>query len=125
MSKKVLIEAFFSQFNAFLSELATSYPDDTEFPVFIETLNLGKFANPMLVINYVKNEIAIPYRTKIENRDESFFMNFDYTKKQDVDLNIVEKLKGYMSTMSDSSKKVVWDYIDVITRIVIKISESQ
>jgi hypothetical protein len=122
MSKKALIDAFFSQFNSFLTELSNAYPEDEEFPMFIETLNLAKFANPMLVINYVKQEIADPYLDKIQARDESFFMNFDYQKKE-VDLNIVEKLKGYMSTMTPESKKIVWDYIDIIVRLVVRITQ--
>jgi hypothetical protein len=123
MSKKVLIDAFFSQFSAFLNELAASYPDDQDFPTFVETLNFAKFANPMLVVNYVKQEIADPYADKISLRDESFFMNFDYKEKKDVDLNIVEKLKTYMSTMSESSKDAVWKYINIIVRLSLKIAE--
>jgi hypothetical protein len=123
MSKKILIDAFYTQFNAFLKELANSYPEDADFPVFIETLNLVKFANPMMVVNYVKTEIVIPYKEKITNRDESFFLNFDYNKTEDVDLNIVDKLKTYISTMTDESKNTVWDYINLISRLVLKIDE--
>ena len=123
MSKKILIDAFYTQFNAFLNELANSYPEDADFPVFIETLNLVKFANPMMVVNYVKNEIVLPYQEKITNHDESFFLNYDYNTSQDVDLNIVEKLKTYISTMSVDSKNTVWDYINLISRLVLKIDE--
>ena len=123
MSKKILIDAFYTQFNAFLNELENSYPEDADFPVFIVTLNLVKFTNPMMVVNYVKNEIVLPYQEKITNRDESFFLNYDYNTAQDVDLNIVEKLKTYISTMSVDSKNTVWDYINLISRLVLKIDE--
>ena len=120
--KKILIDAFFSQFTSFMSELAALYPEDNDFPLFIETLNMIKFANPMLVVTYVKNEM-LPFADKVVARDESFFMNFNYHEKEDVDLNVVEKLKGYISTMSENSKKVVWDYIDILVRLVQKIIE--
>jgi hypothetical protein len=122
MSKKILIEAFYTQFNSFLKELSNQYPEDTDFNVFIETLNMAKFANPMLVVNSIKAEIVDSYMDKIINRDQSFFMNFDY-KNKEIDLNIVDKLKGYISTMSEESKKIVWDYINLISKLVIKISE--
>jgi hypothetical protein len=122
MSKKVLIEAFYTQFNTFLKELSGLYPEDNDFPIFIETLNMAKFANPMLVVNSIKEELVIPYMPKILSRDESFFMNFDY-KNKEADLNIVDKLKGYISTMTEESKKIVWDYITLISKIVIKITD--
>jgi hypothetical protein len=65
MSKKILIEAFFSQFNSFMGELKQMYPDDEDFPVFITTLSLMRSTNPMLVLNYVKSEIIDPYGAKI------------------------------------------------------------
>jgi len=122
MSKKVLIEAFYTQFNTFLKELSGLYPEDNDFPIFIETLNMAKFANPMLVVNSIKEEIVIPYMPKILSRDESFFMSFDY-KNKEVDLNIVDKLKGYISTMTEESKNIVWDYITLISKLVIKITD--
>jgi hypothetical protein len=122
MSKKVLIEAFYTQFNTFLKELSGLYPEDNDFPIFIETLNIAKFANPMLVVNSIKEELVIPYMPKILSRDESFFMNFDY-KNKEADLNIVDKLKGYISTMTEESKNIVWDYITLISKIVIKITD--
>uniref|UniRef100_A0A6C0F3H7 Uncharacterized protein n=1 Tax=viral metagenome TaxID=1070528 RepID=A0A6C0F3H7_9ZZZZ len=120
MSKKILIEAFFSQFNSFMGELKQMYPDDEDFPVFITTLSLMKSTNPMLVLNYVKSEIIDPYGAKIAVRDESFFLNQDYTARGDVDLNVVDKLKQYIAGMSPETKETVWKYIEIITKLCSK-----
>jgi hypothetical protein len=120
MSKKVLIDAFYSQFNQFLNELSEMYPNDADLPVFIETLNLAKFANPMMAVNQVHTEIVIPYGSQIEAKDEAFFLNTEYSGPN-VDLNIIDKLKTHFSTMSVESKNTVWKYIDVITRITMKL----
>jgi hypothetical protein len=120
MSKKVLIDAFFNQFNSFLMELKQMYPEDPDFPVFITTLSMMKVANPMLVLNFVKTEIVDPFGTKIKARDESFFMTQDYTTREDVDLNIVEKIKEYIQGMSPETKETVWKYIEIITKLCSK-----
>jgi hypothetical protein len=124
MSKKVLIDAFFNQFNSFLGELKQMYPDDADFPVFITTLSMMKVANPMLVVNFVKTEIVDPFGAKILARDESFFMTQDYTVREDVDLNIVEKIKQYIQGMSPETKETVWKYIEIITKLCSKALEA-
>jgi len=124
MSKKVLIDTFFNQFTDFLKQLENMYPDDTDFPVFITTLELLKSTNPILVVKFVKENIVDLYKDKILNKDESFFLDQDYTKRGDVDLNIVHKLKKYVKDMSSNSKDVVWKYIELLMKLTIKILEN-
>jgi|UniRef100_A0A6C0LED8 hypothetical protein len=121
MSKKILIDTFFNQFTDFLKQLENMYPDDTDFPVFITTLNLLKSTNPILVVKFVKENIVDLYKDKILNKDESFFLDQDYTQHGDVDLNIVHKLKKYVKDMSPNSKDVVWKYIDLLMKLCLKI----
>ena len=123
MSKKVLVEAFFNQFNAFLGELKQMYPEDPDFPTFITTLSMMKMVNPMLVLNYANTEIVIPFGAKIAARDESFFLNQSYSDRNDVDLNIVDKLKQYIQGMDAPTKETVWKYIEVITKLCQKALE--
>lgn len=120
MSKKVLIDAFFNQFNAFLTAMNEMYPDDEDFPVFITTLTMMRTTNPMLVLKFVKSEIIDLYGDKIQAKDESFFMNEDYSKRDDVNLNIVDKIKQYIRGMSPATKDTVWKYIDIITKLCSK-----
>ena len=96
MSKKVLIDALFTQFTSFVNELSQMYPEDAEFPVFATTLSLLKSTNPMMVVNFIKSEIVDCYGDKIAIRDESFFLNQDLSTRDDVDLNVVDKLKQYI-----------------------------
>jgi hypothetical protein len=123
MSKKILIDAFFNQFLSFIGELKQMYPEDDDFPVFITTLSLMKSTNPMLVVNFVKTEIVDLYGEKIAVRDESFFMNQDYSARGDVNLNIVDKLKQYIQGMSAETKETVWKYIEIISKLCSKALE--
>lgn len=117
MSKKVLIDALFTQFNGFLNELSQLYPEDVDFPVFKQTLALLKTTNPMLVVHIIRDEVLSKYADKIKARDESFFMNHSYDEHKEVSLDIMEKLKGYISSMSPSTKECVWKYIEILTQL--------
>jgi hypothetical protein len=78
----------------------------------------------MLVVKFVKENIVDSYKDKILNKDESFFLDQDYTKHGDVDLNIIHKLKKYVKDMSSNSKDVVWKYIELLMKLTIKILEN-
>jgi hypothetical protein len=124
MSKKILIDTFFKQFGDFLTQLESMYPDDMDFPVFIATLNVLRTSNPIIVVKFVKESIVDSYKDKILNRDESFFIEEDYTKHGDVNLDVVQKLKKYVKDMSPTSKDVVWKYIELLMKLSIKILEN-
>ena len=125
MSKKILIDTFFNQFTDFLKQLENMYPDDTDFPVFITTLNLLKSTNPILVVKFVKENIVDLYKDKILNKDESFFLDQDYTQHGDVDLNIVHKLKKYVKDMSPNSKDVVFTDVVMFSALFKSVSPDQ
>ena len=125
MSKKILIEAMFSQFSSFFSELTRMYPEDPDFPAFTTNLRLMQMTNPMMVVRYVKSEIIDPFGDKIAIRDESFFLKQDFSYRGDVNLNIVDKLKQYISGMNSITKNVVWSYIQLITTLATKILETE
>jgi len=123
MSRKIFIDVFFDQFISFINELKQMYPEDTDFNTFLTTLNLLKNTNPMLVVNYIKSEVIDIYEDKITTRDETFFLEQNYSYKN-ADMNIIYKLKEYVKGMSPASKEVVWQYIDLLMKLCIKIIES-
>jgi hypothetical protein len=123
MSKKVLIDALYNQFSDFLKQLVSMYPEDEDLGVFNDNLIFVKNMNPMLLVNTMKTELIMPYGDKIASRDETFFMNYEYETREDVDLDIVNKLRKYYASMSIESKDIVWKYIDIIVRLSKKILE--
>jgi len=123
MSRKIFIDVFFDQFLAFINELKQMYPEDTDFNTFLTTLNLLKNTNPMLVVNYIKSEVIDIYEDKITTRDETFFLEQNYSYKN-ADMNIIFKLKEYVKGMSPASKEVVWQYIDLLMKLTLKVLEN-
>jgi len=117
-TKKILLDAFFDQFNQFLKELSRLYPDDPDFPTFLTTLSLMKSTNPMLVVKFVKNDIIDIYGDKIDAKDETFFMNRSFEDhKEDVDMDIISKLKSYIADMTPATKESVWAYIQILKKL--------
>jgi len=123
MSRRVFLDAFFNQFLAFLGELKDMYPSDPDFPGFVTALTLIRNTNPMLAVNYIKTEVVDPYQEKILARDETFFLNQDFTEKN-ADMNIIYKLKEYVREMTPASKDVVWQYVELLMKISLKVLES-
>ena len=122
MSKKMFIEAFYSQFGEFLKELSKMYPEDKDFPAFASNLSMMKYMNPMYPINFVKTDVIDKYKDQILSRDESFFLNSEEIK-QSADIDIVYKLKVYIKDMTPQNKEAVWSYIEILTKITLKILE--
>jgi hypothetical protein len=123
MSRKVFLDAFFNQFISFLGELKGMYPEDPDFPNFVTAITLIRNTNPMLAVNYIKSEVIDPFQDKIAARDESFFMDQDYTQKN-ADIDVIHKLKEYVREMSPTSKEVVWQYIELLMKLTLKIIEN-
>jgi len=116
-SKQVLTQAFFDQFMSFSTELCEMYPDDADFSMFSSTLKLMKMTNPALVVKYVRDNV-IQFEDKIMKKDESFFLDYDFAEyAESVDMNIFQKLRQYIASMSPASKNSVWTYIQNIVRL--------
>ena len=116
-SKQVLTAAFFDQFVSFSTELCEMYPDDADFSMFATTIKLMKMTNPALVVKYVRDNV-LQFEEKIMRSDESFFLDYDFAEYAEaVDMNIFQKIRQYIASMTPSSKKSVWTYIQNIVRL--------
>jgi hypothetical protein len=51
-------------------------------------------------------------------KDESFFLDYNFAEYAEaVDMNIFQKLRQYIASMSPASKNSVWTYIQNIVRL--------
>lgn len=78
----------------------------------------------MLVVRYIKEHVIDVQGDKIKERDESFFLSHGQdAHAEDVDLNIVEKLKNQVQTMSPDTKNAIWKYLEILIALCVKILE--
>jgi hypothetical protein len=116
MSKKIFTDAFFTQFTDFLTQLETAFPEDPDFPAYKTALGFLKATNPALVTSeFAKN--VLPFEKVIKERNESFFLDYQFTEVLEADMSmdaIISKLKKMWTTLSDGSKKAIWDHINLL-----------
>jgi len=112
------MDAFFTQFHAFLGELARVFPDDPDFPAYDTALGLMKMGNPALVLSEFTKHV-IPFETMIREKNSDFFLKHDFSEfDPDNTMDpIIKKLKGYWEGMSDTNKDAIWKYILLLVDI--------
>ena len=112
MSKKIFMDAFFSQFHEFMKELIRVFPNDEDFPVYDSAVALVQRMNPSLVLSEFGKHV-LPYGEILRSRDEKFFINhtFDSLDPDNTMENVIQKLKGYWISMTEKNKTAIWNYI--------------
>jgi hypothetical protein len=117
----VVIKTFFDQLVTFLGELKDMYPDDPDFPLGLTSVKLMRTVNPTMVVKMFY-DAATPYESEITSRNENFFLDHSFSDVQDVDFNLLDKLKHYVRGMSTESKKSVWVYVENLYKLAKVIS---
>jgi len=117
-TKTVLMTALFEQLTNFTNELIEMYPNDPDFPLFLNTVKLAKMTNPSMVVKNIY-DATNPFSEKILSKDEGFFMQYSFSEfeKEVGDMNVFGKLKKYIESMTPKSKDGVWSYIQNIYKL--------
>ena len=111
------MNAFYDQLFALLHELRDMYPDDPDFPLSITTLKMMKSVNPPFVLTTFY-ESSKAFEVKIMEKNESFFLDHDFAEFRDeMDFDILAKLKQCVKAMDGASKESVWVYVQNLYKI--------
>jgi hypothetical protein len=103
----------YKQFNdmaeTFLSKMEKTFPNESKIRIYKQQFALVQMMNSKKPVEMFM-ENMLPFGEKILSRDEMFF-------KQDEFVNNAESISGkmglitYWDTMSDTTKKSIWEYI--------------
>jgi hypothetical protein len=120
--------AFNSQLDKFLDELIKTFPEDKDFPYYkrlVDQLRKVNVRKPIELYAFtVHKHIKL-----IENRDSDFFFNnfgkivseeTDNKNNQAEAFRLFENIKLYWIEMPEDNKKVIWDYLTVLTKLAVK-----
>ena len=115
------LSAFNNLVIKFNEDLIYIFPEENDFKVYKRGIMLINSANAKKICNLFKNYMIL-YRTKIIEKDESFFLTNNYTEivtesQSEGIEGIIMKLKGYWTTLSDSNKKTIWDYLNSLIKL--------
>jgi hypothetical protein len=130
-------QKFYNIFNTkiieFLNDLIVLFPNDSDFKMYKTAINLVKLADNKKPLQYYKRFVTDEYKEHINNRNDKFFLEHDYSEiindnelnsevgASDISSKIVNRLKGYWSSLTDDNKVIVWDYFTLFLKISEKI----
>jgi hypothetical protein len=125
--------AFNVQLDKFLEQLIQTYPEDKDFSYYKRLIdNLKKF-NVRKPIEYFASTIQ-KHTKQISERNSDFFLNNfgqilnDEGADKDTQneaFRLFNNIKKYWLEMSDDNKKVIWDYLNVLTKLSVQFLLSQ
>jgi len=116
------LTAFNNLIFKFTDDLIETFPEENDFKVYKRALSILKSANAKKMCAIFKSYSYI-YREKILNKDESFFLENDYSeiKEANGDENTVEqvinKLKKYWHELSQENKDKIWKYLETLIKL--------
>tara|TARA_B110001469_G_C9547915_1_gene271889 strand:+ start:243 stop:614 length:372 start_codon:yes stop_codon:yes gene_type:complete len=116
-----ILTAFNTQLINFTDELIILCPEEHDFKVFKNGILLLKRTNPRKIIELF-NVYVVKYKESILEKNETFFLDNNYNDDIDTDdienlYSIINKLKKYWCSLSDSNKETVWKYLQVLIKL--------
>ena len=130
-------DKFYTIFNTkiteFLDDLIRLFPDDADFKMYKTAISLAKLADEKKPLQYYKKFVTEEYKEHIRNKNDKFFLDHDYKEilsdselsndinSGDFSSQIVDRLKGYWSQISDENKEIVWNYFTLFLKISEKV----
>jgi hypothetical protein len=118
MSKKIFMDAFFTQFHEFMGQLIRVFPEDPDFTVYDSGVMMLQKVNPGLVLaEFIKH--VTPFEEVIRAKNSDFFIQteiFIFDPENTME-QVIQKLKAYWVGLSDSNKESIWNYIILLLDI--------
>ena len=119
MSKKILIDAFFNQYEDFLNQLKDVYPDDPDWKLYLSGLAIFRRTNPLIIVKKTWKWVS-KFEQDIYDRNEKMFLEMDYsqyTEGEEPLEQTIDKLRSMWSVLNAHNKRVVWDFVNNITKL--------
>jgi hypothetical protein len=122
MSASALLSAFNNQLTNLSTAVIERFPHLGELRMAHSAILMLKNVNPKLLIEIFLN-YCYKYRTNIEERNETFFLNTDFISE----IDIIEKsqesfefmgvLRKHWSELDATEKDSIWTYFAVLLRL--------
>jgi hypothetical protein len=117
------LSKFNEQLLNFVQEMCNLFPEDKKLSTFYCTLELMRKANPREIMNQFK-EYVYPFKDKLLSRDDSFFLNNNFSDKV-VDSNSISemlRMKEIWSSnrLTKNDKDCIWNYFKVFIYLIDK-----
>jgi hypothetical protein len=114
-SKKILFAKKFNEkLFEFLGQVISMYPQQTELKSVRTQLRMGVMAKETLPIESFQKYLVQQFASKIEAKDEDFFLSFDVSGTA---LESLSFMKNMYKDATEGTKTALWQYVQLLTKI--------
>jgi hypothetical protein len=115
-------ELFYKTFAEFLEQMVALYPNDSIMKGYTTKFNIVNYIRPPFVIKTFQ-DILLPYEREIIRKDDSFFINSDFSSEigtysdqvgQEELIEELNRIKSIFLKASDTNKQIIWKYMQTI-----------
>jgi hypothetical protein len=115
------LSKFNNQINNFLKEMSALFPEDKKLCALCQIVDIMSKMNPREIMNQFRDYVT-PFREQILSRDESFFLQTDFTDKV-VDSNSISemlRIKHIWNSdrLTNTDKECIWNYFKVFIHLI-------
>ena len=118
-----ILTAFNDHFVAFINDVQSVFPEDTDVLTAKNALTAIRKANPKMIVKIWKAFIADKYKAEINAGDISFFAEKDYSSDVSVSQNSdkimesIDRLRAPIKNMSPENQAKTMKYIQNLTKL--------
>lgn len=125
-------EMFNTALENFINDLIKTFPEDNDFKLFKGTIKLLKLASTKKPLELFNLGLTDEYKQNIRDRNENFFLENDYTDvlnnnelkiDDNVNNDLIIKLKNYWKDLNEENRETVWNYFTILLRLCDKVLE--
>jgi hypothetical protein len=115
------LSKFNEQILNFLQEMSALFPEDKKLSTVYHTVEMMKTMNPREIMNQFRDYVT-PFRQQILSRDESFFIQSDFSDKVTDSNSISEMLRvkhiWNSGRLTSKDKECIWNYFKVFIYLI-------
>ena len=118
-----ILTAFNDHFVAFINDVQSVFPEDTDVLTAKNALTAIRKANPKMIVKIWKVFIADKYKAEIDAGDISFFTEKDYSSdvsssnSSDKIMESIDRLRAPIKNMSPENQAKTMKYIQNLTKL--------
>lgn len=118
-----ILTAFNDHFVAFINDVQSVFPEDTDVLTAKNALTAIRKANPKMIVKIWKVFIADKYKSEIDAGDISFFAEKDYSSdvassnSSDKIMESIDRLRAPIKNMSPENQAKTMKYIQNLTKL--------
>ena len=123
MSSANVLNAFNNHFFEFISDIQTTFPNDTDLQTAKNYMTMIRKANPKMIAKIWQKNITSKYKEEIAKGDMTFFLEKDYTsdiknsENSSQIISCINRLKTPIKEMSAENQAKSMKYIQNLTEL--------